>query len=86
MFSAPVCRFIRIGNGHGEITGVQPWDKSFEARTLFAVEMANGLDNAEGHAVVDQLLGHLRKQILDDSGDKDGLVVHPSKLDTWGRV
>jgi hypothetical protein len=75
MFYAPICRLIRIGDGHGQIVGVRPWDQSFEARTLFAVEMAKGLDNAEARSVVDQLLGHLQKQILEDSADKDDLVL-----------
>ena len=75
MFHAPMCRLIRIGDGHGQIVGVRPWDQSFEARTLFAVEVAKGLGSDEARSVVDQLLGHLQKQILEDSADKDDLVV-----------
>jgi hypothetical protein len=74
MFSAPASRIIRIGDGHGGISGVRPWDQSFEARTVFAIDIANGLDDDEARAVVDQLLGHLRRQILEDRGDKDDLI------------
>lgn len=74
IFSTPVCRVIRVGDGSGQIVGVQSWDESFEARTLFAVEVASALGRPEAHSVVDCLLGHLQNRILEDHGDKDDLV------------
>jgi len=73
-FSTPTCRIVRIGDRSGHILGVMQWDLSFEARTLFALELANGLHTPEADGVVDQLLSALRTRIEAGSADKEDLV------------
>lgn len=81
-FSSPTCRIIRLGDGSGHILGVRQWDLSFEARTLFALELANGLKTPETDAVMHHLLSTLRTRIELGSDDKDGLVRLLQALDS----
>ncbi|MBI3663868.1 MAG: restriction endonuclease [Acidobacteria bacterium] len=73
-FSSPDCRLMPIVNSEGVKIGVHHWDKSFEARIVFAIEVANALKTPDSHAVVDQLLNILRARISSGEGEKEDLV------------
>jgi Restriction endonuclease len=73
-FSAPTCQIVRVGDGHGIIQGVRRWEKSYESRTQFAIEIANELKSLESQLVVDKLLATLQIRMAEKHGDKEGLV------------
>lgn len=72
--SAPTCQIVLTKNRRGDIQGVQYWDKSFEARTKFAVEVADALRSAESQSVVERLLKALQDRMKSEHGDREDLV------------
>jgi hypothetical protein len=73
-FGAPSCRLLRVGDGHGRVTGVQVWQSSFEARVLFAVEVSKAIETADSQALLVRLLDELRVRVESGQSHKDDLV------------
>jgi hypothetical protein len=73
-FGAPFCRIIRMGDGHGNIYGVRRWDLSFEAKTLFAADVAHGLKSSSSRSVLEHLVKMWGPLLEQGTGDKEGLV------------
>lgn len=74
LFDAPTCRIIRIGDGHGKVIGARRYDRSYESRTSFAVEVAEGLGTPDSRELVDRLLNALPGRMETGHADREDLV------------
>jgi hypothetical protein len=73
-FYAPTCRIIRVSDGRGTIVSARRYDRSFESRTSFVVEVMEGLGTKDSRALADQLLSYLPGRINAGNADRDDLV------------
>jgi len=73
-FYAPTCRIIRVSDGRGTIVSARRYDRSFENRTSFAIEVEEGLGTEDFRTLADQLFSYLPGRIKAGNADRGDLV------------
>jgi len=73
-FTAPQSELVRVRNSMAEAVGVRRVEWSFEAKTIFALEVALALDTTSARAVLERSLEKISERITAGDADKMDLV------------